>query len=393
MAGSAAQTLRLLIVDDSPEDRAVYRRLLSGLDDDFEVAEAESADQGLSLFKSFLPDCVLLDYRLPDMTGLEFLADLAVESRPGEVAVVMLTGQGDETVAVEAMKWGAQDYLVKHNLTPDSLQQAIQNAVEVCQLRRTIEEQRRELERSKENLERSNRELERYARVVAHDLEAPLRAIRTGLEGLTKRSGDRLDPESKDFVGETLESTLRMARLIRGILDYSRASAETSPAAPVDMNEIAREALRNLKIVIQERQAEIKVEPLPTILGDEAMLVQVMQNLIGNGLKYQPAGQRPVVHVRAAREDGMWHFQVQDNGIGLDPKRAERIFEPFIRLHAEEYEGTGVGLAICRAVVERHGGTIWVDGAPGAGSTFHFTLAAGQDQGAGSQTSRARISA
>jgi signal transduction histidine kinase len=393
MIGSGPQTIRLLIVDDSPEDRAVYRRLLSGLDEDFEVAEAESADQGLELCRSFSPDCVLLDYRLPDMTGLEFLADLTSEMPPGKMAVVMLTGQGDETVAVEAMKWGAQDYLVKHNLTPDSLQQAIQNAVEVCHLRRTIEEQRRELERSKENLERSNRELERYARVVAHDLEAPLRAVRTGLEGLVQRSGEKLDTSSREFVNETLESTLRMARLIRGILDYSRASAETTPTAVVDMNETAREAVRNLKIVIQEKQADVKIDPLPTILGDEAMLVQVMQNLIGNGLKYQPKGQTPRVQVRAKREGDFWHLEVQDNGIGLDPKRAQRIFEPFIRLHADEYEGTGVGLAICRAVVERHGGKIWVEGAPGAGTTFHFTLRAQAPQADGVQADRARLAA
>jgi signal transduction histidine kinase len=374
MIGQNSGTLRLLIIDDSPEDRAVYRRLLSGLDDDFEVAEAESADQGLDLFKSFSPDCILLDYRLPDMTGLEFLGVLATEPA-NSAAVVMLTGQGDETVAVEAMKWGAQDYLVKHTLTPDGLQQAIQNAVEVCQLRRTIEDQRRQLERSKADLERSNRELERYARVVAHDLEAPLRAIRTGLEGLAQRSGDRLDGQSSEFVQETIESTHRMAKLIRGILDYSRASApNTSPWQQVDLNRVAKDALGNLKVPIQESGATVEIETLPTVTGDEAMLLQVLQNLIGNGIKYQPRGQNPRVHVSARRLDGSWDISVGDNGIGLDPAKAERIFEPFIRLHAHEYEGTGVGLAVCRAVVERHGGEIWVEGEPGKGSTFHFTL-------------------
>jgi two-component system, sensor histidine kinase and response regulator len=376
MIGESAALLRLLIVDDSPEDRAVYRRLLSGLDEDFEVAEAESADQGLALCQSFGPDCVLLDYRLPDMTGLEFLADLAGATAPGQVAVVMLTGQGDETVAVEAMKWGAQDYLVKHNLTPDSLQQAIQNAVELCHLRRTIEEQRRQLERKQEDLERSNRELERYARVVAHDLEAPLKTLRTGLQGLSQRSGAKLDDASREFVQETMESTDRMGRLIRGILDYSRASANTAPNQRVDMSQIAQAAVSNLKAPIEEKGAEVRVADLPVVTGDEAMLVQVMQNLIGNGLKYQPKDARPLIEVSACRENDEWHFRVRDNGIGLDPVRAERIFEPFIRLHSTEYEGTGVGLAVCRAVVERHGGKIWVEGVPAKGSTFHFTLPA-----------------
>jgi light-regulated signal transduction histidine kinase (bacteriophytochrome) len=377
-APAFGDTLRLLIVDDSPEDRTVYRRLLSGSDFTLDVAEAESADQGLELCREFRPHCLLLDYRLPDMTGLEFLADLATQHEPWSIAVVMLTGQGDETVAVEAMKWGAQDYLVKASLTPDNLNQAIASALNICMMRRTIADQRR-------RLEQSNRELERYARVVAHDLESPLKAIRSGLSGLLERSGDKLDAKSGEFVRETMETAERMARLIRAILDYSRASGETPPHVPVDMNGIAAMAVQNLKAPIAECGAAVKLEPLPVISGDENTLLQLMQNLIGNAIKYRVAGRTPEVRVWADTKGDAWQFHVQDNGVGLDPAKAERIFEPFIRLH-HEYEGTGVGLAICRAVVERHGGKIWVTGEPGKGATFTFSIPAREHSPAPSST-------
>jgi signal transduction histidine kinase len=358
--------LKLLIVDDSPEDVTVYRRLLVGGDFELDIADAQSADEGLRLCREFRPQCVLLDYRLPDMTGLEFLAELATSHEPWSIAVVMLTGQGDENVAVEAMKWGAQDYLVKANLTPDNLNQAITSALNVCAMRRTIREQQ-------QRLEQSNRELERYARVVAHDLEAPLKAIRAGLAGLIERSGERLDSQSREFVGETIQSAERMARLIRAILDYSRASAPTPPHAPVDMNSVAAMALQNLKATARESGTQVVLDRLPTVTGDENTLLQLMQNLLGNAIKYRAPGRVPVVRVWAERKGDWWHFHVQDNGTGLDPLKASRIFEPFIRLH-NDVEGTGVGLAICRAVVERHGGRISVTSAEGQGATFTFTL-------------------
>jgi light-regulated signal transduction histidine kinase (bacteriophytochrome) len=164
-----------------------------------------------------------------------------------------------------------------------------------------------------------------------------------------------------------------MARLIRATLDYSRASGETPPHVPVDMNGIAAMAVQNLKAPIAECGAAVKLEPLPVISGDENTLLQLMQNLIGNAIKYRVAGRTPEVRVWADTKGDAWQFHVQDNGVGLDPAKAERIFEPFIRLH-HEYEGTGVGLAICRAVVERHGGKIWVTGEPGKGATFTFSI-------------------
>jgi light-regulated signal transduction histidine kinase (bacteriophytochrome) len=237
----------------------------------------------------------------------------------------------------------------------------------VCRLQRELEEKHQQLERS-------NRDLERYARVVAHDLEAPLKVICAGLAGLRERSGQRLDSKSAEFVTEAIENAGRMASLIRDILDYSRARADTTPFEPVDLARVASVAVANLRVQIDSSGAALDIGELPTVSGNESQLLQLLQNLIGNAIKYRSAAP-PKIRVWAELAGEHWHLAVRDNGMGIDPKHSERIFEPFIRLHSShEIEGTGVGLAICRAVVERHGGRIWVDSRPGEGATFHFTL-------------------
>jgi light-regulated signal transduction histidine kinase (bacteriophytochrome) len=348
--------------------------LQHGLSVRYEFAEAEAAEDGLRMIREVHPDCILLDFRLPDLNGLEFLAEASRITAPAEVAIVMLTGQGDERVAAEAIKSGAQEYLSKGRLEADTLHTAIQSALRLSAAQRELESQRVQLERS-------NRDLERYARVVAHDLQAPLKNISAGLSGLRDRSGARLDQKSAEFVSEAIENAGRMAGLIRDILDYSRARADTTPFATVDMSKTAGVATANLREEINTTGATVGIEPLPTVEGNESQLLQLLQNLIGNAIKYRSRA-APVIRVRADRQGDHWRFAVADNGMGIDSKHTDRIFEPFIRLHpASEIEGTGVGLAICRAVVERHGGRIWVESEPGKGSTFYFTLPAQGMQG------------
>ncbi|MEX2220049.1 MAG: ATP-binding protein [Phycisphaerales bacterium] len=369
MTAAAGERVRLLVVDDSPEDRATYRRMLAqGAPYRYDIAEAEAADDGLRLARARRPDCILLDFRLPDMSGLEFLAELTSRDfEVGDFAVVMLTGQGDEQVAAEAIKSGAQEYLPKARLDSDALHGAIKSAMR-------LSETQKELEAQRQQLERSNRDLERYARVVAHDLEAPLKGISAGLAGLLERSGARLDPKSAEFVGEAIENAGRMAVLIRDILEYSRARAASAPFEPVDMNAVAAAVAAGLRAHIEATGTTLRVGQLPTVLGSESQLAQLLQNLVGNAIKYR-SERPPIVEVRADRRDEQWEFAVRDNGMGFDPRHSERVFDPFIRLHTSaEIEGTGVGLAICRAVVERHGGKMRVESVPGAGSTFYFTL-------------------
>ncbi|MEQ1439589.1 PAS domain S-box protein [Fontimonas sp. SYSU GA230001] len=227
-----------------------------------------------------------------------------------------------------------------------------------------------------DSLKRSNRELEQFAYIASHDLRAPLRSITGFAQLLNKKHAAALAPEAVEFLGYITQSAKQMQSLIDDLLLFSRVSRAQQPPATVDCEALLAKVEAQLKATIDARQASITHDPLPTVMGIEHELLQLFQNLISNGLKFQPA-ERPSVHVSAHPEGQGWHFTVTDRGIGIAPEHHEKIFLIFQRLHtAEEYEGTGVGLAICKKIVEHHGGRIWVESAPGKGSTFHFTLKA-----------------
>ena len=225
-------------------------------------------------------------------------------------------------------------------------------------------------------LARSNAELEQFAYVASHDLQEPLRLISSYTRLLEKRYKGKLDPDADEFIGYTLESATRMQRLINDLLAYSRVSMHGKPFDPTDMNEALKQALFNLQIAIEENQALITQDNLPVLNVDAVQMAQLFQNLIGNAIKFH--GQEPpCIHVSARQAGEMWIFGVKDNGIGIEPRFSERIFVLFQRLHdRSEYSGTGIGLAICKRIVERHQGKIWVDSEPGQGATFYFTLPA-----------------
>jgi light-regulated signal transduction histidine kinase (bacteriophytochrome) len=231
-----------------------------------------------------------------------------------------------------------------------------------------------ELEVHAEELERSNMDLQQFAYAASHDLSEPLRMVSSYVQLLAKRYGDKLDSDAEEFIGFALDGVVRMQALIDGLLMYSRAGTSDYATDPVDCNEIADATLLMLKTAIEERNAEVTVDPLPTVTGDANQLAQLLQNLIGNATKFVADGP-PRVHVSAEREGQEWHFRVSDNGIGIDPAHLDRIFNVFQRLHGRgEYPGSGIGLAICKRIVERHGGRIWVESEPGQGSTFNFTI-------------------
>jgi PAS domain S-box-containing protein len=226
------------------------------------------------------------------------------------------------------------------------------------------------------SLTRSNREMEQFAYVASHDLREPLRMVGSYVELLARRLGSKLDPECQEFIQFAREGTKRMDRLILDLLDYSRIGRTAKqPPQQVDLNEVASQAVSILGLAIEESQAVIDIQHLPAITGFRDDLVRLFQNLIGNSLKYRHAERTPRVRIEAAREDHGWLIRVRDNGIGIHPDYLERIFGIFQRLHGrEEYEGTGIGLANCKKIVELHGGRIWAESSPGMGSTFLFTL-------------------
>ena len=233
-----------------------------------------------------------------------------------------------------------------------------------------------EVRRTSANLQRSNTELQQFAHVASHDLFEPLRMITSYLQILERHSRDKLDERAREFIGFALDGAKRMDALIRDLLAYSRVDAHGTSLAPMDLEQVLDAAIANLKIAIEESGAVITHEPLPRVRADAVQMTQLFQNLIGNAIKFRGAAP-PRIHVGAHRSDGEWLFSIRDNGIGIDPKYFERVFVIFQRLHTRrEYAGTGMGLAICKKIVERHGGRIWVESTPGEGSTFFFTLPA-----------------
>jgi len=231
------------------------------------------------------------------------------------------------------------------------------------------------LREAHEELKRSNSELEQFAYVASHDLQEPLRMVSSYTQLLMRRYGDKLDGDAKEFTAFIVDGATRMKQLIEDLLAYSRVGTRDRNFKPVDAESSLKRALTNLRAAIQGSGATLTQDKLPTIHCDEAQLAQLFQNLIGNALKFRKPDAAPAVHVGAADRGAEWEFTVRDNGIGIEPQYFERIFMVFQRLHDKgEYPGTGIGLAIVKKVVERHGGRIWVQSQPGAGTTFHFTM-------------------
>jgi light-regulated signal transduction histidine kinase (bacteriophytochrome) len=227
-----------------------------------------------------------------------------------------------------------------------------------------------------EELARSNEELGQFAYTASHDLQEPLRMVASYTQLLAKRYKGKLDSDADEFIAFAVDGANRMQRLIEDLLAYSRVGTRGTNLLDTSSEEALRQALINLRGSIEESGALVTHDPLPVVLADETQLVQLFQNLVGNAIKYRRPGV-PRVHITAARDgEKRWSFAVSDNGLGIDPQYFDRIFGMFQRLHKrEEYAGTGIGLAICKKIVERHGGSISVESQPGQGSTFRFSLA------------------
>lgn len=346
----------ILVIDDSEDDCTLYRRSLQKVADaHYEVREADDGEQGLALLEKDMPACVLLDYSLPGRNGIEVLK--RVRSRYPFVPVVILTGQGNENVAVAAMQHGAQNYIAKSSITPETLEHVIRMAIEHCMLQKRIHEQRTSLEV--------------FTRALAHDLKEPVRTIRSFAD---------LIMQTEQFAGKTqkhfqyIQSAAdRMYMLIDTVFLYTRLDDPGQIAKEIcDTPGVLKETQENITQLIHERGATITTGALPKLHANRIQLTQLFQNLISNAINHS---ETPVtVHISAEEEGDHWLFKVKDNGPGIEESYLHKIFEPFKRMIRHEVQGAGLGLAICRKIVESHGGKIWCESTLGKGTTFLFTL-------------------
>lgn len=299
-------------------------------------------------------------------------------SPPDDICPLIETVRTQEHFAVDHIHYDRQGNRIYVEVSTSPIRDESGNVVQVVHVQRNITERKlaeQDRERLLSDLARSNKDLEQFAYVASHDLQEPLRMVASYVQLLEKKYKGKLDEKASTYMHFAVDGAQRMQKLVEGLLTYSRVTTRRAEFSPVDVNKIFSLAVANLSATIQESRAEITKDDLPMVSADETQLVQLFQNLIGNGVKYRKSSTRPRVHVSAKRDEKEHLFSVHDNGIGIEQEYYDRIFQIFQRLHTrEEYSGTGIGLAICKRIVERHRGRIWVESTPEKGSTFFFTI-------------------
>jgi len=375
--------VKILLVDDNPANLLALESILADLGQ--ELVKAHSGRQALRYLLNQDVAVILLDVNMPGMNGFE-TAELIRRRKRSEHVPIIFVSAIDQTQnhALKGYSLGAVDYLPTP-ATPEVLRSKVAVFIELFKKTQEVRRQEQALralnaqleqrvaERTAE-LQRSNEELQQFAYVVSHDLQEPLRVVASYVQQLAERYQDKLEAEASELISYALDGAKRMQQLIVDLLAYSRIETTGQEFAPTDCEGVLQRVLSDLRVAIEESGAEVTHDPLPQVMADNVQLGQVLQNLLGNAIKFR-SQEPPRIHVSARQEGQQWVFSVRDNGIGINPRYAERIFGIFERLHPRtEYPGTGIGLAICKKIVERHGGQIGVESEPGKGAAFFFTL-------------------
>jgi len=317
----------------------------------------------------------ILGYEEDELIGRPSLSFVLLEDRDAvrENAVRMLKGGCSVGYEFRVINKQAKIKWVMETVVPIYYRRkraTLGSLIDVTE-RKHMEER---LQQMTAEMQRSNTELEQFAYVISHDLQEPLRMVSSYTQLLAKRYGKKLDDDADEFIGYAVDGAKRMQTLLHDLLEYSRVGTRGKPFSLVNCEHVVEQAMANLKIAIEECGGSVTYDVLPTIMGDEGQLVRLFQNLIGNAIKFRRE-ETPQVHISAQRRNNIITFTIKDNGIGIDPQHSQSIFEIFRRLHTrDEYPGTGMGLAICKKIVERHGGHISVQSQPGQGSTFYFSV-------------------
>jgi signal transduction histidine kinase len=354
----------ILIVDDV----AANLQVLTGMLDDrgYLTRPVTSGKMALLAAQNDPPDLVLLDITMPEMDGYEVCAHMKASEKLKDIPVIFISALHETLDKVKGFSVGGLDYVTK----PFQFEEVHARVETHLKLRRL----QLQLEEQKQELSRSNQDLQQFAYVASHDMQEPLRMIKSFLQLLEQQYRGKLDAKADEYIHYAVDGADRMSRLISDLLAYARVGTQGEAFKEWDCNMVLRQVLENLQTLIRESGAVVDSEPLPTVMGDLTQLTQLFQNLVGNAMKFRDE-RSPVVHVGARQLDKEWEFSIRDNGIGIDPGQSDRLFMMFQRLHDHsKYPGTGIGLATCRKIVERHGGRIWVQSRPGEGSTFFFTI-------------------
>ena len=351
------EDLLILNVDDNEAARYARSRVLQRAG--FRVAEAGTGTEALSIVAEQKPALVLLDINLPDMSGIEVTQRIKEDPELVSVAVMQISASSiEDTDHVEALNRGADIYLAE----------PVHPSVLIASVRATLRARQAE-----DELRRSNDQLRRFTYVVAHDLKEPMRAVSTYAQLLQSRYRGRLDGDADDFIGFITEGVGRMNTFIQDMLRYSQTSDAELDRKMISLDAVLTWALMEVQVAISESGAEVTRGPLPELCVDGMRISQVFANLISNAIKYR-RDEAPRIHVSATEHDSNWVVSVRDNGVGIDAKYKEQVFILFKRLHGRDTPGSGVGLAICKDIIERHGGRIWVESTPGEGSVFSFSI-------------------
>ena len=348
---------RILNVDDHDAGRYARTRFLARAG--FEVEEAATGEAALVAIRERRPDLVLLDINLPDIDGFEVCRRIKNDIETNRLPVIFLTASrlADHDL-VAGLEHGADNYL-REPVDPSILIATVRAMLRVKE--------------AEEALIRSNEQLRRFAFVVSHELQEPLRMVKSYTQLLAQRYKDSLGAEAGEYMQFTISGVTRMEKFIHDMLSYSQAAEAEVDLKLFPCRTAVDWALMELGPAISETGATIRIGELPVVWGDPMRLSHVFKNLIGNALKYR-ASHPLLVDLTATEQDNQHMICITDNGIGIDPKYFDNIFILFKRLHGRELSGSGVGLAICKEIVEHHGGRIWVDSTPGEGSSFCFTL-------------------
>ena len=362
--------MRVLLVEDNPAD--VELELLTLQKDGFEVSAdvVQTSEEFTERIRSTHYDLILADYNLPQWRGTEALDILRRENL--DVPLIVVTGYLGEEKAVDYIKQGATDCVLKDRLA--RLPASVRRAQQEKRLRDQRRQAEEDLAQKVVELARSNAELEQFAYVASHDLQEPLRTIANYTQLLAERYRGKLDEQADKYIAYSVDGAVRMQALIQDLLKFSRVGRAEIEPRTTDCRRVVEHALTNLRATVLESRATVKWDSLPVVKADPSQLTLVFQNLIANAIKFH-GPERPVIQIDAEKTDHEWVFTVADNGIGIPAENWQDIFVTFRRLHTRaEYEGNGIGLSICKKIIERHGGRIWIEAQANPGCSFKFTL-------------------